>query len=101
MLNSLLLLMDKILLSYGNYGIFLIMGNAGFCPSTVWHCGRFVVCPSALDRLLGRSEAATQAAHRSPLQFNGRFRFSAHYIYMYIYIHTYFCSLTHYARIVP
>ena len=22
-------------LSYGNYGIFLIMGNAGFCPSTV------------------------------------------------------------------
>ena len=33
-------LMDKILhdlrtLNYGNYGIFLIMGNAGFCPSTV------------------------------------------------------------------
>ena len=32
--------MDKILhdpkdLNYGNYGIFLIMGNAGFCPSTV------------------------------------------------------------------
>ena len=26
--------MDKIL-NYGNYGIFLIMGNAGFCPSTV------------------------------------------------------------------
>ena len=25
-------------LNYGNYGIFLIMGNAGFCPSTV--------CPS-------------------------------------------------------
>ena len=23
-------------LKYGNYGIFLIMGNAGFCPSTVW-----------------------------------------------------------------
>ena len=22
-------------LSYGNYGIFLIMGNAGFCPSAV------------------------------------------------------------------
>ena len=20
----------------GNYGIFLIMGNAGFCPSPVW-----------------------------------------------------------------
>ena len=38
--------MDKILpdlkrtLNYGNYGIFLIMGNAGFCPSTVgvWAC---------------------------------------------------------------
>ena len=32
--------MDKILHdpkdpNYGNYGIFLIMGNAGFCPSTV------------------------------------------------------------------
>ena len=32
--------MDKILhdlrtLNYGKYGIFLIMGNAGFCPSTV------------------------------------------------------------------
>ena len=24
-------------LNYGNYGIFLIMGNAGFCPSTVSH----------------------------------------------------------------
>ena len=24
-------------LNYGNYGIFLIMGNAGFCPSTVVH----------------------------------------------------------------
>ena len=21
-------------LNYGNYGVFLIMGNAGFCPST-------------------------------------------------------------------
>ena len=26
-------------LNYGNYGIFLIMGNAGFCPSTVWAVG--------------------------------------------------------------
>ena len=26
-------------LNYGNYGIFLIMGNAGFCPSTVWGLG--------------------------------------------------------------
>ena len=24
-------------LNYGNYGIFLTMGNAGFCPSTVVH----------------------------------------------------------------
>ena len=23
-------------LNYGNYGIFLIMGHAGFCPSTVF-----------------------------------------------------------------
>ena len=23
-------------LNYGNYGIFLIVGNAGFCPSTVF-----------------------------------------------------------------
>ena len=23
------------LLNYGNYGIFLIMGNAGFCPSAI------------------------------------------------------------------
>ena len=23
-------------LNYGSYGIFLIMGNAGFCPSTVF-----------------------------------------------------------------
>ena len=23
-------------LNYGNFGIFLIMGNAGFCPSTVF-----------------------------------------------------------------
>ena len=23
-------------LNYGSYGIFLIMGHAGFCPSTVW-----------------------------------------------------------------
>ena len=28
-------------LNYGNYGTFLIMGNAGFCPSAVVsHCGR-------------------------------------------------------------
>ena len=38
----LLLLMDKILHDpkdpkLWEYGIFLIMGNAGFCPSTVWY----------------------------------------------------------------
>ena len=27
-------------LNYGNYGIFLIMGHAGFCPSTVWLLSR-------------------------------------------------------------
>ena len=26
-------------LNYGNYGIFLIMGNAGFCPSAVSQVG--------------------------------------------------------------
>ena len=31
-------------LNYGNYGIFLIMGNAGFCPSAVVRlaCGNFL-----------------------------------------------------------
>ena len=27
-------------LNYGNYGIFLIMGHAGFCPSAVGHGAR-------------------------------------------------------------
>ena len=36
-------------LNYGNYGIFLIMGNAGFCPSTV-SLGFMV---GLLDRLRG------------------------------------------------
>ena len=27
-------------LNYGNYGIFLIMGNAGFCPSAVRPFGK-------------------------------------------------------------
>ena len=46
-----LLLMDKILLTlrtlnYGNYGIFLIMGNAGFCPSAVpWDFATFCKSP--------------------------------------------------------
>ena len=32
---TILRLMDKILHDPRNYGIFLIMGHAGFCPSTV------------------------------------------------------------------
>ena len=40
-LGMMIRLMDKILhylrtLNYGNYGIFLIIGHAGFCPSAVW-----------------------------------------------------------------
>ena len=33
--ETILRLMDKILHDPRNYGIFLIMGHAGFCPSTV------------------------------------------------------------------
>ena len=37
-------------LNYGNYGIFLIMGNAGFCPSTVLpRCGITYSSPVSLD----------------------------------------------------
>ena len=32
-------------LNYGNYGIFLIMGNAGFCPSTVVYPDGSSPCP--------------------------------------------------------
>ena len=44
-------------LNYGNYGIFLIMGNAGFCPSTVRTAPGSVVlsqtCLPIRPRILG------------------------------------------------
>ena len=50
--------MDKMTLrtlNYGNYGIFPIMGNAGFCPSTVlWGMGEWVVGTATRD-LMGIS----------------------------------------------
>ena len=44
-------------LDYGNYGIFLIMGNAGFCPSTVGKPYCFV---TAKDSNLPSVSLATQ-----------------------------------------
>ena len=43
-------------LNYGNYGIFLIMGNAGFCPSTVVcpHSPLVLVCRNIPDGAAGR-----------------------------------------------
>ena len=35
-------------LNYGNYGIFLIMGNAGFCPSTVVHPKPYTLIPEVV-----------------------------------------------------
>ena len=47
-------------LNYGNYGIFLIMGNAGFCPSAVWgHYKLFVFVFSG--PFLESAECATKA----------------------------------------
>ena len=42
-------------LNYGNYGIFLIMGNAGFCPSAVVTLGNLVSLPTirTLETSLG------------------------------------------------
>ena len=51
-------------LYYGNYGIFLIMGNAGFISSTVgvsvapWICLPTFPCSEALYRCLGFSDLA-------------------------------------------
>ena len=42
-------------LNYGNYGIFLIMGNAGFCPSTV-----SVLAPSDQTELKPLTKAMNQ-----------------------------------------
>ena len=36
-------------LNYGNYGIFLMMGNAGFCPSTVG--GSWVAISRVISRI--------------------------------------------------
>ena len=46
-------------LNYGNYGIFLIMGNAGFCPSTVgrgfrYYCERVSVLGCVFSKDFGR-----------------------------------------------
>ena len=38
-------------LNYGNYGIFLTMANAGFCPSTVWSFIRVSFRASGLGSL--------------------------------------------------
>ena len=48
-------------LNYGNHGIFLIMGNAGFCPSTVLFpyspfLARAAGTPDALFNLIGLQE---------------------------------------------
>ena len=45
-------------LNYGNYGIFLIMGHAGFCPSTV-------VLVELLSRGQGTNHIGTAPADRS------------------------------------
>ena len=37
-------------LNYGNYGIFLIMGNAGFCPSAVLFPPKFPFLPEMLKQ---------------------------------------------------
>ena len=39
-------------LNYGNYGIFLIMGNAGFCPSAV--------CTTIMERFRVRARKTHQ-----------------------------------------
>ena len=50
-------------LNYGNYGIFLIMGHAGFCPSTV---------PLIFRRLLGNpGKDPISASPASALGFRG------------------------------
>ena len=45
-------------LNYGNYGIFLIMGNAGFCPSTVVlkYEGPLYSCFTLLQSVMARLE---------------------------------------------
>ena len=67
-------LMDKILhdpkvtLNYGNYGIFLIMGRAGFCPSNrmaylenleCGRCGEFRESLGSLNEFGGRAQGCS------------------------------------------
>ena len=40
-------------LNYGNYGIFLIMGNAGFCPSAVFRFRLEGLAASGFNQCLG------------------------------------------------
>ena len=52
-------------LNYGNYGIFLIMGSAGFCPSTVLGFSKGALKEKGkrvLLRNLGSMDAAVHAA---------------------------------------
>ena len=54
-------------LNYGNYGIFLIMGGAGFCPSAVVTRPRaYQICRRAL-RAHGLCFAKTSACMESPV----------------------------------
>ena len=49
-------------LNYGNYGTFLIMGNAGFCPSTVsWRPASGSQLESAMLRVFGLGLLRVQA----------------------------------------
>ena len=58
-------------LNYGNYGIFLIMGNAGFCPSTVSRTKKSPrlnpfsehVCSQTCSRESGKLNAARFVIH--------------------------------------
>ena len=47
-------------LNYGNYGIFLIMGNAGFCPSAVSH---FKISPAVFTEHRDHSITKTYAVN--------------------------------------
>ena len=47
-------------LNYGNYGIFLIMGHAGFCPSTVG------LGLGAVLQMLGKAREQLQSGIGSP-----------------------------------
>ena len=53
-------------LNYGNYGIFLTMGNAGFCPSAVRSEGLNFVCeyPSLAASANGQT---TKLKHVNPV----------------------------------